>query len=279
MAQDITLSAASRATLLSLSNTQSLISRTQNRLSTGLKIASVVDDATAYFQSKTLNDRAADFSEKKDSIDQAISSVNASLEAVDAVDSLVRQLKGLAITAKAATGTELTNIVTQYNDLRSQIDLLTGDASYQGLNLINGTGETLSVSFSNLTASLLEIDSVDLTVGTTGLDVSSAVAGTAAASWANASAITAAIAELDAAITTLRSSGSTLGSNVSLLQTRLNFTKSYVDVLEGGASKLTLADINEEGANLVALQTRQQLSISALAFAGQSEQSVLALFR
>ena len=279
MAQDITLSAASRATLLSLSNTQSLISRTQNRLSTGLKIASVVDDATAYFQSKTLNDRAADFSEKKDSIDQAISSVNASLEAVDAVDSLVRQLKGLAITAKAATGTELTNIVTQYNDLRSQIDLLTGDASYQGLNLINGTGETLSVSFSNLTASLLEIDSVDLTIGTAGLDVSSAVAGTAAASWANASAITAAIAELDAAITTLRSSGSTLGSNVSLLQTRLNFTKSYVDVLEGGASKLTLADINEEGANLVALQTRQQLSISALAFAGQSEQSVLALFR
>lgn len=279
MAQDISLSASSRTILLSLNNTQSLVARTQNRLSSGLKVASPVDDATAFFQAKALNDRAADFGEKKEGIDQAVSSLNAALEAVDAVDSLVRQLKGLAITAKTATSTELGDVVTQFNDLRAQIDLLTGDASYQGLNLINGTGETLEVEFSNDTASILEIDSVDLTIATTGLDISSAVSGTAAASWANGSSITDAITELDSAISTLRSQASTLGSNVSLLQTRLNFTESYVNVLEGGASKLTLADINEEGANLVALQTRQQLSISALAFAGQSEQSVLALFR
>ncbi|MHC8509130.1 MAG: flagellin [Rhodospirillales bacterium] len=69
-----------------------------------------------------------------------------------------------------------------------------------------------------------------------------------------------------------------MGSNVALLQTRLRFTTDYVNTLEAGAGKLTLADINEEGANLLALQTRQQLGISALAFAGQAEQSILALF-
>ncbi|MEQ1887515.1 MAG: flagellin [Bryobacteraceae bacterium] len=273
MAQDISLSSSARSILLSLTNTQSLVARTQNRLSNGLKVASAIDDATSYFQSKTLNDRASDFADKKSGIDQAVSSLNAALEATDAVDSLVRQLKGLAISAKTATGTELSDVVTQFNDLRGQIDLLTGDASYQGLNLINGTGETLTVSFSNDTASILDIDSVDLTVGSLGLDI------TSAASFSLTSNVEAAITELDSAITTLRSQGSTLGSNVSLLQTRLEFTQKYVNVLEGGASKLTLADINEEGANLVALQTRQQLSISALAFAGQSEQSVLSLFR
>ena len=90
---------------------------------------------------------------------------------------------------------------------------------------------------------------------------------------------TCAINQLDAAIATLGSKAKTLGSNVALLQTRLDFNESYVAELQTGADKLRLADITEEGANLVALQTRQQLGISALSFAGQAEQSVLSLLR
>ena len=86
------------------------------------------------------------------------------------------------------------------------------------------------------------------------------------------------VVDLDAALTTLRSEAQKLGSNVALLQTRLDFTEQYTNTLEGGADKLTLADLNEEGANLLALQTRQQLGISALSFAGQSEQGILSLF-
>ena len=88
----------------------------------------------------------------------------------------------------------------------------------------------------------------------------------------------AAVDVLDSAITTIRTNAATLGSNVSLLQTRLDFTTNYVNTLTSGSGKLTLADLNEEGANLVALQTRQQLATQALAFAGQSEQAVLQLF-
>ena len=87
------------------------------------------------------------------------------------------------------------------------------------------------------------------------------------------------ITNLDSALTTLRSRTQTLGANVAVLQTRLDFTKDYVNTMTAGAGKLTLADLNEEGANLLALQTRQQLGIQSLAFAGQSEQSILGLFR
>ena len=159
----------------------------------------------------------------------------------------------------------------------TQIDNLAADASYQGLNLINGTGSTLDVEFSTTTTSLISVASVDLTTGTLGLDITSVASLTVSSTLTTK--IDDALAELDTALDTLRSNAQTLGSNVALLQTRLDFTENYVNVLEEGAAKLTLANITEEGANLVALQTRQQLGISSLAFAGQSEQGVLALFR
>ena len=277
MAQEVTLSGAIRANLLSLSNTTSLIETTQNRLSTGLRVASPVDDATAFFQAQSLSDRAVDLDGRKTEIDQAISSVSTALEAIEAVDSVLRQLKGLAIQAKSATGSQLSSIVSQFNELRTQITNLANDAEFQGLNLVNSTASTLAVEFSTSTNSNLSISGVDIRIdqGTTvtGLTV------TSAANFSVAANVDAAIGQIDADITTLRGNASTLGSNVALLQTRLDFTESYVNVLQEGAGKLTLADLNEEGANLVALQTRQQLGIQALAFAGQSEQSVLGLFR
>ncbi len=87
------------------------------------------------------------------------------------------------------------------------------------------------------------------------------------------------ITNLDSSLTTLRSRAQTLGSNVALLQTRLDFTSNYVNTLTAGAGKLNLADLNEEGANMMALQTRQSLGIQALTFAGQAESAILGLFR
>ena len=96
MSADITLSAAVRSTLLSLISTTDLIERTQNRLSTGLKVASAIDDPVAFFQAKTLTDRAFDFTEKKEGIDQGITALSSALEGAAAIEVLVRQLKGLA---------------------------------------------------------------------------------------------------------------------------------------------------------------------------------------
>ena len=426
---DVTLSSAVRSSLLSLQSTTDLIDRTNGRLSSGLRVASAIDDPVAFFSAKSLTDRGFDFNERKDGIDQGISTVTAALDGVEAIDSLVRQLKGIANSLKSATGTQFTDLVTQFSNVRSQIGDLANDAEYQGVNLVDNTSETLTVNFSNNTTSLLAINAVQLQETGLGIDglvvradskvsftgtVASGVTlnntaapvatgsfttltaisefggqfvvtynGTGASLSAtgaeivfalntqysitvavgtsdsatvtqgqtltlqlasfNAAVLSAAtavagstfstgdvtitgvfvgvvggltqatvgtgdtfvlaantagafqsgidfiaegqgddadtvIAGLDAALTTLRSESQKLGSNVALLQTRLDFTEQYTNTLEEGAGKLTLADLNGEGANLLALQTRQQLGISALAFAGQSEQGILALF-
>lgn len=269
---DITLSAAVRSNLLALNNTAKLIDRTQDRLSTGLRVNSPTDDAKAFFEAKALSSRAATINEKKDGIDQAVSSVSVALQAVNALDSLIEQLKGVVNSAaSASTAAEFTELNAQFSSLSAQIDNLAADSTYQGTNLVNGTGSTLTVSFSNSTASTLSIASVDLRA--TGLGV--VTTATLSKATTRATVTTA----LDAAISILDAKAKTLGSNVALLQTRLDFSTAYANELQAGSDKLVLAAITEEGANLVALQTRQQLGISSLSFAGNSEQSVLSLFR
>jgi flagellin-like hook-associated protein FlgL len=97
--------------------------------------------------------------------------------------------------------------------------------------------------------------------------------------WAGASDITTASTALSAALTTLQSESQTLSASLSTVQIRQDFTKATINTLQSGAAALTLADTNQEGANLLALQTRQQLSSTALSFASQADQNVLRLFR
>jgi flagellin-like hook-associated protein FlgL len=159
---DVTLTSSVRQSLLSLQNTQDLVSKTQKRLSSGLEVESAVDDAIAFFQSKSLLDRGADLLEKKDNIDQGVSTVSTALDAVTAIESIVNQMKGIANSMKSATASQMSSLVTTFNELHTQINNVAGDATYQGLNLVNGTGSTLAVEFSELTASSMDITSVDL---------------------------------------------------------------------------------------------------------------------
>ena len=101
----------------------------------------------------------------------------------------------------------------------------------------------------------------------------------AANNWSTAADITAAATELTAALTSLQSESQTLSSSLSTVQIRQDFTKAMINTLQTGSDNLTLADSNEEGANLLALQTRQQLSSTALSLAAQADQNVLRLFR
>ena len=286
---DIKLSSAIRSNLLSLQNTASLVARTQNRLSTGLKVASAIDDAVSFFQAKSLSDRASDLSERKDDIDQGISSLTTALNAVEAAEDIFTQMKGLLISAKAGTNAERATLSDQFNELSYQVNQLVTDATYQGLNLVNATTSTLKVSFSEKSDSFLEVtgsdNHVSLFAGLSQGAASVAATGSAnglSSGWSiigvSVGKFDDVVSNIDSAITSLRSNAKTLGSNVSLLKTRLDFTSLYVNTLNEGSNKLTLADLNEEGANLVALQTRQALATQALAFAGQAEQSVLQLF-
>ena len=87
------------------------------------------------------------------------------------------------------------------------------------------------------------------------------------------------LSQLTNASTTLRTEASTLGSNLSIVEVRQDFNKNLINVLQTGASNLTLADTNELAADSQALSTRQSISVSALSLANQSQQSVLQLLR
>lgn len=167
----------------------------------------------------------------------------------------------------ASAASILSQYEDDYNTVRAQIDELVEDAGYRGVNLING--DDLDTFFN-------EDRSNKLT--TAGSTLSSSGLGLSAADFSRSDTIEAAAEEARAALTTLRSFGGTLSNSLSIIQTRENFTKSLVETLDEGSDKLTIADQNEEGAKLLALQTRQQLGITALSLAAQAQQSVLRLF-
>ena len=133
--------------------------------------------------------------------------------------------------------------------------------------------DDLTVVFNEDGSSTLQIAGVDFTA--TGLGLTTQ----AADEFQTNAGVNAAIAELDAATATLRAQGATFGANLSIVQARQDFTKNLINVLEIGADNLILADTNEEGANLLALQTRQSLSTTSLSMAAQADQNVLRLFQ
>mgnify|MGYP005838072909 CR=1 FL=1 len=370
---DIVLSSAVRSNLSSLQSTADLLERTNTRLSTGLKVASPIDNPTSFFTAQGLNNRASDLSTLQDNIGLAVETLNAAATGIDSLSTLVEQAKSTAnqalntkikanefaatkavsdattaltafanaasteaititvdgaattITAKALTvskfvsalngisgltakisGTSLAlaatngrsvtiassgsggslasdigfagtfdngsnrdSFVTDYNALLDQIDQLAADASFNGVNLLNS--DDLTVKFNEDGSSSLTIAGVDFT--STGL----ALADTTTSAFAADSGINAVIAKLDSATGTLRSQSSTFGNNLAVVETRQDFTDSLINILEAGAGNLTLADTNEEGANLLALQTRQSLGTTALSLAAQGDQAVLRL--
>ena len=405
---DISLTASMRTNLLSLQNTQSLMDMTQERLSTGLKVNSAIDNAASYYTAQSLNNRANDLNALLDSMGQGIQTIQAANEGIEAITDFVEQAKaiansardvasktdikglqakfsdvGVSTTPKTATGTSLefevtrtdgtaldkslkdavdkvnaeleaadlqakslddyvaqvkkaieaggtefakivdikvddktgkitftakagynikatgagdlaglgkdpaagtpTNDVTstvavntdrqkyalQFNEILTQIDNLAKDAGYKGINLLQMN--TLTVIFNEDRSSQIEVKGTD--ASSVGLMLDEAVNN-----WQTNEDIETSIRQTEEAISSLRIMASDYGNYYSIVQNRQSFTKSLVNVLTEGADNLTLADMNEESANMLALQTRQQLAINSLSLASQAAQGVLQLF-
>ena len=164
------------------------------------------------------------------------------------------------------------NLVAQYNNVLQQINTTAQDSSFNGINLLNG--DTLSLVFDETGASKLNITGT--TLNDAGLGLSTLTVGT---DFLDSNSANAVLAQLTSADTTLRAQASALGSNLSIVEIRQDFNKNLINVLQTGASNLTLADANQEAANSQALSTRQSIAVSALALANQSQQSVLQLLR
>ena len=375
---DISLTASMRSNLLSLQNTQSLMDMTQERLSTGKKVNSALDNPTSYYTSQSLTNRASDLSALLDSMGQGIQTIKAANEGIESITEFVQQAKSVANQARdeankvasssgmydstkieaatkfqlsvtyngetksvevtapkaAANGKEMAaaiqtalkkltfgtpatalggdvfevtyeddafkmtsangeeakisfevggakmdatagnanrvKAISQFNDILDQIDQLAKDSGYKGVNLLGGTDQSLTVIFNEDRSSNLTIQGVD--ASTKGLDISRVT------NWGSNTNIDASIEEVEDAINELRNMASEFGNNYSIVQNREDFTENLINVLEEGSDKLVLADMNEESANMLALQTRQRLGVNSLSLASQAAQAVLKLF-
>ncbi len=156
---------------------------------------------------------------------------------------------------------------TQYQNLLRQYNNLMSDAFYKGINLL--TGQNLKINFNEDRSSKIDV---------TGVKADSDSLGLKTKEWKTVDDIEKSISELEEAINSLRGFASQFGNYYSIITTRQDFTENLINVLEEGADKLTLADMNQESANMLALQTSQQLAVNSLSLASQASQSILRLF-
>lgn len=281
---DISLTASMRANLVSLQNTEALLGRTQERLSSGKAVGSAVDNPTNFFAARAHTQRAGLLEGLKDNISESIQMVKAADNAVTAINSLVEGLRGVVTQARSAltsttSATELAGLTQQYNELVRQLNNVQADAIYKGVNFL-ASATTVTVNFNEQATTSLIMSG--FAGNALGLAVSG---GTASGSGTLASANLATAANLDTiettlnnALATLRTEGGELAANLSILTTRQEFITNMVNTLAEGATKLTVADTNEEGANMLLLNTRQQLGTTALSLSAQANAAVLRLF-
>jgi flagellin-like hook-associated protein FlgL len=271
-----------RANLFSLQQTSRDFDVTQTRLSTGLKVNSALDDPINFFTAQEHRFRATDLAGRKDAMSEAIQTIKAANVGVEGINNLIAQAKSLAQSAMSASSTDASIFASQYQTVLTQINQMAADSDYKGVNLLRAA--VLTVDFAptagDSTLTLTGFGDTSTTFNITGLDTemtgqaSNWVTGTTV----NTTNITASIDNLETAQGNLRVQTKTLSNSLSIITAREEFTAKMINTLGDGAAKLTEADMNEEGANMLMLQTRQALGTTSLSLASQAAQGVLRLF-
>lgn len=277
MAFDIGLTSSMRANLYSLQTTASLMDRTQERLSTGQKVNSALDDPAKYFSAQDHISRATDLDRLKSSMAEALQTLEAADEGITSVISLIEQARGLTDSARSSDATGKTSLATQFNSLVQQMKDLVDDAGYKGINLLNNTNLTVQFEGTH-NLSVVGVDANNGTSYLAGLANAVDAGNNGYNNFGTEADIANAVEDINAVLTSFRSASASLAANVSIVTTRSDFTQNMIDVLQTGAAQLTEADTNEESVNMLALQTRQELGITALQLSSQASQSILQLF-
>jgi len=305
---DIGLNSSMRSNLISLQTTARLLGETQENLSTGKRVKTAVDNPANFFAAQGHNSRANQLSGLKDNISEAIQTVKSADAGIKGVLTTIESLRGVLTQARSAINDTVNSatllggsatggasgLTGQYNRLVEQLNNLAVDSTYKGTNFLTTTGTTLTVNFNENASTKIVMSGFN--GGAAGLGISGGAATTASGQTAAitvvagasgiltsaditaASGIDAVEKTLNAAIATLQTQAGALAANLSTLTTRQTFITEMTNNLIVGATKLTEADTNEEGANLLSLQTKQSLGTTALSISSQAEQSILRLF-
>jgi len=274
VAEEVTLNAGQQTALSILQGTSAQTERTTERLSTGRRVNSAIDDAQAFLLSRNLDTRAAELQASRDDIGQAASSIGAAQNGLEAISNLTGQLEGIATAARGGTAQERAAAAAQFDEIRNQIDNIARDASFNDTNLIASTPSNVNVSFD-------ENSDSDLTISGSASDTAALGISDATGTnnnFATDADIENALAKVRQASDSIRSTSASFGADAAILNTRDEFAADQVNISRDASDRLVNADLNEEAARQVSLQTRNGLATAGLNIANQSERAVLDLF-
>jgi flagellin len=299
----IALTVGMRNSLYALTNLDSQITIVNKRLATGRKVNDALDNPLNFFMARGFDKDKRDLGNLLDSQTLGQKLLEKTIKTIDSITKLVESAQALARQARQSQDATVRNSIgTQIGTLLQQVDELTEDAGFNGRNLLDATPDTVSIAFNSLTGAAgtqltvvgtsLRANSTDIALNTAALGVTF-VAGvlpaphtytisSAVGSWeinaAGDARVDAFINQSQTAINNLAARAANFSANLTVVQARIDFTKSWQRNLAEASDALTIADLNEEGANLSSLQTRQQLAVTSLSLANRSDQSVLRLF-
>ncbi len=286
------ITSASRSVLLNLGNVNRLAEQAQLRVTTGRSINSASDDAAKFFRAQTLSATASNFSRLLGDIKDGTNTVNSANDAISSISSVLNQLRNITSSTTAATTTQKTALNTQFRNASAQILTIINTATYGGVNLLQNqsltvnTSPSTSAALSAVTVSGVQLSSTILGAATGfrtsaggdfSIKLSTITGGATTLAAATSQEISLVLNSLTTGIETLTSQASTFSVNATVLNTLHDFSNAFSKRLENGATDLLAADISEEGAKLVALQTRQQLGLQALSFHARRQQAILSI--
>jgi flagellin-like hook-associated protein FlgL len=276
----IQLTSGMRQNLFSLQQTAKDMEVTQKRLATGLRVNTALDDPINFFTAQEHRLRSTDLAGRKDGMSEAIQTIKAANVGIEGITNLLAQAKSLAQSAMSATSTDAISFASAYATVMTQVNEMASDSGYRGVNLLQ-SGE-LTVQFApTADQSTLHLSGFGATVAEfsiSGMSDAGTGVGWVSGTTVTTSTIQTAIDGIEEAVSTLRTEAKVLSNNLSIITAREEFSSQMMNTLNDGAAKLTEADMNEEGANMLMLQTRQALGTTSLSLASQAAQSVLRLF-
>jgi flagellin-like hook-associated protein FlgL len=276
----IQLTSGMRQNLFSLQQTSKDMEVTQKRLATGLRVNTALDDPINFFTAQEHRLRATDLAGRKDGMSEAIQTIKAANVGIEGITNLLAQAKSLAQSAMSATSTDAISFASAYATVMTQVNEMASDSGYRGVNLLQ-SGE-LTVQFApTADQSTLHLSGFGATVAEfsiSGMSDAGTGVGWVSGTTVTTSTIQTAIDGIEEAVSSLRTEAKVLSNNLSIITAREEFSSQMMNTLNDGAAKLTEADMNEEGANMLMLQTRQALGTTSLSLAGQAAQGVLRLF-
>jgi len=261
------------AALQYLNTTASSLTQTANRVNSGMKVAGAKDNGAIYAIAQTMRGNVAGYAAVTDSLNRATSVVDTSLAAAESVSDLLIQMKQNALSG-ADTSLDTDSRTSLNNDfmaLAEQITTIVTNASFNGINLVDGgTTNVSALASSNDTSQRITVAHATLTLGALG------VSGTG---YANAGAASGMVSSISDAIATVNTALSSLSAGAKKFSIQTSFVSKLSDALTAGIGNLVDANMAQESAKLTALQTKQQLGVQALSIANQAPQIILSLFQ